>query len=577
MPDLFDGEAPDAAGIDALYTHLDALWSLVRADMVEMDDYHDGKFAVWKDAADTRTPIHPPTARYLIDNAVDTQMSADPTVKKFPAGEGEEHKDRADAVEPALTAVMLDASMKEPMIPWRQAYLHLIKYGYTVIGVEWEEEGGPEEPKREKGERAGAWKARGDAYEIKRRGWNPIRIKAPRPSRVLMDPLDMQPSVAVIVGQRFSQTLYDITRHKAQYGDSKEVTSYTVDANPYRLQKTLEVWTSNWHCLKLLGGAMLFVERNPFGVQTYAHGFAGWGSEGSEEEEDGGSIARHLAVGLLAGKLEYLKMQAQEESAKHNAVMEHGFARLGTSRPAEEAAQQMEKGPNAVLAGEKDDWWFLKSPDFSQHVWTHGEVIDRELERATYSRVQAGERQAGVTTVGQQQILKQASDRKFYVPTKQIERLATITARNILQMVDIRGEVVTVGGKALRPKDIEGSYDVMVEFKQVDPLIQMDMDRLNLEKFRLGIISAETVREAAGMENEAEERKRLIRQEVDRLPEVHAEMLANAVQEAGFIAVAERMREAVKAAKEAGVGLPGQPPVPSEPEPVPASAAPLPC
>src|SRR3990167_1801243 len=102
MSDPFGGERPTAEGVDTLYTHLRTVWDSVRAEMSELDTFKAGTFAVWKDPK--RPAYHPPTARYLIDHAVDTQMSVDPKVKKFPAGKGKTHKDRADAVEPALTA-----------------------------------------------------------------------------------------------------------------------------------------------------------------------------------------------------------------------------------------------------------------------------------------------------------------------------------------------------------------------------------------------------------------------------------------------------------------------------------------
>ena len=183
-------------------------------------------------------------------------------------------------------------------------------------------------------------------------------------------------------------------------------------------------------------------------------------------------------------------------------------------------------------------------------MFKHGEEVNTELERATYSRMQAGERQVGITTVGQQQILFQASNKKFYVPTKQIERLATIAARNILKMVVETGETLTIGGKRLAPVDIEKSYDVRVEFKQVDPLIQMELSRESRENVKVGAISLETHRENMGMENEDEEVKRLLNQEVMKLPAVHEEMLALAVKQAGFTGLGDHMLEMLAAQRQ---------------------------
>src|SRR3990172_8498952 len=182
--DAFDGERPTAYAIDRLYGHLDPLWSAVRAKMAEDDTFHNGTFPVWPNNLENRPSYHPPKSRYLIDNAVDRQISVDPTFKKFPAGKGKGHDDKANAVEQALAGVWEDSSQKEVYIPVRQAYTHLIKYGYTVLGMQLDMEGKPKEPTRKAGETDEEWKVRQDGYEAERVGWNYIRIRAPHPSRV---------------------------------------------------------------------------------------------------------------------------------------------------------------------------------------------------------------------------------------------------------------------------------------------------------------------------------------------------------------------------------------------------------
>src|SRR3990167_1039496 len=112
MPDPWGGDRPEADKVEALHKHLADVWQQVRLEMAILDTFKNETYQVWPDGV-RRPAYHSPKPRYLIDHAVDTQMSVDPTVKKYAAGEGDEHKARADAVEPALTAVMLDAAMKE--------------------------------------------------------------------------------------------------------------------------------------------------------------------------------------------------------------------------------------------------------------------------------------------------------------------------------------------------------------------------------------------------------------------------------------------------------------------------------
>ena len=550
MPDPWGGDRPEADKVEALAKHLRDVWSQTREKMRLVDAYKGGTFSVWRDALDKRPAYHPPTARYLIDHAVDTQMSVDPKVKKFPAGEGDEHKKKADAVEPALTAVMLDAALKEPSIPWRQAYSHMLAYGYSVMGTEWEEVGGLVAPKRLDGEEEKAYEARMEQYEAGRVGWNPVRIKAPHPSRVLMNPNEMQPDLAIVESHRYAQDLANLVKRKGRYG-SKRVKPYEPGDNPYKPVPLVEVFTAQWHGLKVKeDGDFLVVERSPWGFMPWMHGFAGWGGEVTEVESEGFD-PKHMAVSMLEGIIgpgALLQVQAQKASSIHNAVLERGYARLGTSLPSEEAAQQLEAGPEAVLQGTREDWWWLEYPEIRDWVFKSQQNDDREIELATYIRQVVGEHQAGVTTLGQTMIYDQSASRKFYVPAKQIERMAGIIGRNILKMVDIRGEPITLQGHKLRPSDIEGSYDVSVLFVQVNPVTQMEMRKLGMQEVGAGLKSPETYRESdAMMENEAEESKRLMKARIRERDDVQEQLQINTIREEGLVQLADRLQEALDA------------------------------
>ena len=544
MSDPFLGERPTAAAIDQLYAHLEPLWSAVRSKMSEDDTYHNGTFPVWRDLLDKRATYHPPKSRYLIDNAVDRQISVEPKFTKFPAGQGAAHDDAADAAEEGLLAVWRDSSMREVYIPARQAYRHLIQYGYTVLGMQLDMEGKPKEPKRKDSESDEEWKERQDAYEVERASWNYIRIKAPHPSRVLMNPLERQPDCAIITAQRYSGDLYALVKAKGRYGN-RNVSSYAVDANPYRLVDTLEVWTPNWHALKLKSGEVLFTEKNDLGFQPWGHTFAGWGGEETNMGENDQNLAAKLAVSMLEGSKELLRVQAQKASALHNSVLERGYARMIAQRP-EEVAQALGAGPTAVMPGEKGEIDFLEFPDVRDWVIRSMENDDQELQRATLALDQSGERQTGVTTVGQQMLLQENSDQKFYIPNKQIEWLTSITASNICRAVHMVGESITLRGKKLAKKDIGGSFEVMAEYKRVNVVLQLEQNRQNKEMADSGYISAKTLRERSGMENEAEEVDRLLDSEMAKDPRVHEEIYAQHLIKRGMKELGEHLLEQIK-------------------------------
>jgi len=547
MSDPFGGDRPTAEAIDSLFRHLDPLWSAVRAKMAEDDTFHNGTFAVWKNILEQRPSYHPPKSRYLIDNAVDRQISVEPSFKKFPVGKGREHEDRANRVEVGLAGVWASSSMMEPYIPVRQAYRHLIQYGYTVMGMQLAMEDKPKEPKRKDGESDEDWKARQDVYEANRTGWNYIRIRAPHPARVLLDPLQRQPNCAIITAQRYSSDLYDLVRSKARYGN-RQVGSYETNSNPYKLEETLEVWTPEWHAMKLKNGGMLFLEKNTLGFQPWVHAFAGWGGEETNSSMDTEGLAASLAVSMIEGIKELLRADAQKASAIHNAVLEHGFPQMGADRP-EEVAQALAR-PGGILPGTKDQVWWLEHPELKEYVFRSMENDDQEIRRATLALDQSGERQQGVSTVGQQMILQENSNQKFYVPNKQLEWLTSITASNICRAVDATGESLAVRGVKLTPEDIDGGFDVVAEFKRVNVVLQMQQNQQDVTLADHKYISAETLRERMGLENETEERDRLVDMELDAMPAVHEEIVALALAKRGFKDLSDHMLEMIRMKRE---------------------------
>ena len=157
--------APDDHEVDQTQSYLSTLWSGTHGRMAVVDTYLNETYQVWLSRTDRRPAFRPPMARYTIDHAVDQQISVEPSITKMPAGRGEEHQTKADALEKPLAALWRDASMQEPSIPERQLFKHLLCYGYGVIGLEWWDEGKPKEPKRKQREDAKEFDKRLDGLQ----------------------------------------------------------------------------------------------------------------------------------------------------------------------------------------------------------------------------------------------------------------------------------------------------------------------------------------------------------------------------------------------------------------------------
>ena len=98
-----------------------------------MDTYYQQTFRLWPEGLDRPEWLKPARSRSIIDHAVDHQLAHEPIVSRPPTDDDEEAKRKADRVEPALKAIMDEASLLEPSLTWKQAWKHLLLYGYAVV------------------------------------------------------------------------------------------------------------------------------------------------------------------------------------------------------------------------------------------------------------------------------------------------------------------------------------------------------------------------------------------------------------------------------------------------------------
>jgi hypothetical protein len=163
---------------------------------------------------------------------------------------------------------------------------------------------------------------------------------------------------------------------------------------------------------------------------------------------------------------------------------------------------------------------------------------DNTLELGTYSSALAGQRQAGVTTVGQQAILNTAGMRIFAGLAMQREHMASIVGGRILQLVDNVSELsggIGANGKLLRKSQIHSVYGVQVAFPHAEPVMEMQGRQVAMSEFGAGLIDPMTYYEAAGYENGTEIRQRLIEEGIRQLPSVRERIEQTIAQQMGLI------------------------------------------
>lgn len=539
---------PEEKEIEDWNSHLGEQWErTAHPKFQKMDEFYHRTYGIWP-AGIARETYRPSTPTRLVDHAADTQFAFDPTVRRQPLGEGDDAKRSADNIEKALRAIMLDAALHEPNLPWKQVGRYHLTYGYAIIeGPLTTFIGKPVKPRQTDDETDEEFQERQIDYEALLKGFNPIRIRAPHPSSVLLPPLEKQPTVAVKRSQRYAYELESLIVVKK--GQRKDTNPLPKNQDRFEQLKVLEFWTPHWHVMKLQDGQILFAEKHKLGFVPYVHSYSGFGQERTDQET---FDPADLCVGILEAVTDSIKVEAQSMSAKHSALIRAATTPVGTTGDAAQAQQEIARG--GILEGRKEDYWIMDQPNWERWMLEVDKEVSRDIEAGTYSPALLGLRQEGVSTVGQQVILSTAASRKFAAPNRQAEHMGTITASRVLQIVERMREPITVQGHTLRPSDIRRNYAVQVSFPVIDKNLQLQERELALRELAAGAIDKTTYQEESGREDITQLRERSID---DRVRETQQYSFIAAQAAATRLGLDEQNAQDV--AKEVADLKPGQP------------------
>ncbi len=540
---------PNEELIRGLDEHLTRVWSICHTKFETVDTFIWRTFPLWRSDQAGRPEIRPSTAANIVDAAANNQLAYEPKIKVLPADTSDRsqqrEKERSDKLEPFEKAVFDDASMMETNLPWKAMGKYGVAYGYFVEdGPRLDLRGRPEKPKKGSGESKEDFEDRQLLYEAQGRDWNPIRIMAPHPSTVLLDPTQKHPKEGLRKRWYYAKELQELSIRKKATRKFADVWDYREhNKAPYERVECIEYFSEQWHSLMVLDGTMVFVERNTWGYNPLLHAFSNWGMEITNQE---GVAPENLAVGILEHVQDTIKAQAQAWSAEHNLQQEAAWALLGTEKDVTEFAQQRAEG--GILEGKQTDYWTLLTKDVKDWMFRIGEKYERDIEDGTFIKQIRGGRDPGVTTMGQHAMQLQAAQRKFRVVQEQLNQVASIVGSRILRLVEIYSRqaktAISVRGESATADDIRHNYAVRVTFELVDPIIQMNARQIGMQEVEAGLKSSESYREFdLRAENEAEEQKRLAKDKARQHPAM-LEILA----ERGFTLLG--MEEQLKAWQE---------------------------
>ena len=560
-------EEPTPSMIDQYRSHLKEVWTNAHRKWEKYDEYYFRTFSVWDGAESHSRPgwLKPARATALVDNAVDHQLASEPTPHRNPASQAESARENADRVEAALKSILDEASLLEPALTWKQQGKNLVHLGYSIHELGLDSmvlQRRAEEPTRDPGTPDDEWRAAQRLHDHYRRTAMPFRTRSPQPARILLDPWEKRPRVAIRHARRFSQDLHELTLSRKARGRTADV--WEVRNNrPFELILVDEYWTEFWHAMMVSGHVtgtgreyhtmkkLLFVEKNVWGFVPYAHAYAGFGQEPTSSDK---IDPANLAVGILDPVMADIRAQAQAVSGRHNALMDATFNPIGTRMGADELRDQLDQG-DIIEMQDRSDVWRMDIPQLPRWMFQTEEWLSRDIEEGTFSRALAGVREQGVSTVGQQAILSTAAGRKFVAVSRQLEHLASVASSQILQLIDLLDLNLTVKGHNIRPSHIESDYSVDISFDLVDPVLQLQQRQLGLQEVAAGLKSMETYWAAdARLEDASGERKRLLMDWVRKNPMIHQALAMEVAREEGIESLVER---ALQMAEGGGEGQPG--------------------
>ena len=528
-------EKPTVESIRQITRYLQDVWSRTHTKWQEIDSYYQQEFNLWPEGLNRPEWLKPARSRSIVDHAVDHQLAYEPIVHRFPVSQTEASERRANEVEPALKAILDEASLFEPTMTWKQVGKHLLLYGYAVV-----EDGldsscmaqRREKPRKGRNEPQEEFDRRVRIHRNAVKSMMPFRTRAPHPSRVLLDPMEKDPRMAVKHAYRRSIDLEEITSARMTGSRAKrgEVHPWKTGDNPFEMVMVDEFWSECWHAM-VADSELLFVEKNTWGFIPYSHAFSGYGQEITSIEEYDPS---YLAVGILEPVMPVLKAQAQAVAGRHNALMEATFNPTGTVMDASELEEQLSRG-DVIEMGNRNDVWKMEIPQLPRWMFASEEWLDRDIELGTFSRALAGVREQGVSTVGQQAILTTAAGRKFVSPTKQLEHLATKSAAHILQWIDVLELGLRIRGHQIADDMLESDYSCTVSFELIDPVLQLQFRELGMREVQQGLKSKETYWSSdARLEDSTGEQKRLLEDLIRQDPRVQELMAKEVAREAGL-------------------------------------------
>lgn len=568
---MHDEQRPDAGSIEQLAAHLKAVWQDAHDHWIEIDKYYHRTFPLWTQAEmDSRGELpeyHPSRATGTIDHAVDNQLAHEPRVNRFASSSKDKDRKSADRVEPFVHAVFMESALLEPSLTWKQVAKNLVMYGYAVVeGPTLDSSERPPKPRMRRGEDQEEWDRRLTLWENSKKTWMPFRIRAPHPATVLLEPMNKRPHEGVKIVTRYAIDLERLTKNRLDKNGKPKRRDSAADQfdcgnEPYREVDTIEYWSLHWHALTA-EGKLLFVEPNTWGFLPFKHAFAGFGQMKTDST---GIEVRDLAVGILDPILDSLLVQAQAMTGVHNSLIEAAFPDRIVTGDAESVRNQKARGARIIQLKNGEKIEFEHPPEIARWMLEAEKLVSEDIDFGSFSKVLSGGRNVGTYTVGQTAIQMNSAEKKFLATGQQMEHLATLVGQDILKLIDVLDEQITVRGFTIRPSDIAHDYSLEVKFEIVDPVLEQQRRQIAMQEVQAGLKSSETYWNETRLADASGERMRILEDKLRANPIVEQAFIEEMARLFGLMPLLDQIKKQREAGATPAPGTSamggGQPPI----------------
>lgn len=495
----------DAAYIEKVRTNLaTTIWGQAHSKWRTWLDFYECQHPVR--AAQSAKKMRLPLAASKVQTFVDTLNTNSPKCHRHPLSESEKDKALADKVERFGDGFFRHGAKVWGLVPpFRSGAINLGVFGYVVKGCLWDDSywtSKPKEGERRYEEKLEAWKA-------KRKNVFPFRVVVPHPARVLLPPHERVPDFAV---EQFSCYAYQAAR---DYPTIARLQGFARE-DPFKLVQGMVYWETDWVGV-VIDGELASQKPNNYGFVPWVHAYAGRGIEhmtasfGASGTVSGsfGPAPEDMAKGLLARNEDVITgVDEMVTAARHMALVDVYRTTITSSDATKVAVALSELG--AVIGPFPTDAIKWAEPlQVQPWVFEALRLLMSSLDTGMLADVVQGGRTPGVDTATQHAIQLAQARLGFVMPVDQLNYLAAQVLGMAMRMIEVNEEKITIDGITCGPDDLQGNYDIEVDFMGKDEASDMRQLAASGNEVEKGRRSLEKHLEQTGEEDVTTELRRI--------------------------------------------------------------------